>query len=104
MLVTQYELTALPAARSLLIAGGIGIAPILAMAKTLHSHGAAFDMHYCGRSVPKMAFVEELTNCACHAAVHLHVDDGTGYEPFDAKAVLGQSKPGTQLYRPFMLW
>lgn len=87
-----------PAARSLLIAGGIGITPILAMARTLHLQDAAFAMHYVGRSVPRMAFVESLNSCTFNDAVHIYADDGEGYEPFDAQVVLSQPQPETQLY------
>lgn len=35
-----------PARHSLLLAGGIGITPILAMARSLHAQGDSFEMHY----------------------------------------------------------
>lgn len=87
-----------PAKRSLLLAGGIGVTPILAMAKTLHAQGADFEMHYCGRSASKMAFLEELSHSTFKSAVHIHVDDGKGYEPFDAQSTLRKLQPDTHLY------
>lgn len=84
--------------RSLLIAGGIGITPILSMARSLHSQGSEFQMHYCGRSTSRMAFLEELTNAQFKVAVHIHCDDAQGYEPFDALGVLAQPEPETKLY------
>ncbi|MEG2632600.1 MAG: ferredoxin reductase, partial [Comamonas sp.] len=48
------------AARSLLLAGGIGITPIWAMAQALYSRGEDFALHYCGRSAARMAFVPAL--------------------------------------------
>ena len=38
------------AKRSLLLAGGIGVTPILCMAERLAITGADFEMHYCTRS------------------------------------------------------
>ena len=43
-----------------LMAGGIGITPILAMARTLKQRGQAFHLHYIGRTVKEMAYVEAL--------------------------------------------
>lgn len=86
------------AKRSLLIAGGIGITPIIAMAKTLHAQGAEFSMHYCGRSASRMAFVEELNRSSFKAFVHIHADDGVGYQPFDAQTELCNPEPDTHLY------
>jgi vanillate O-demethylase ferredoxin subunit len=45
-----------PARRSLLLAGGIGITPVLCLAERLARDGAAFEMHYCTRSAPHRAF------------------------------------------------
>ncbi|MFM7009993.1 MAG: ferredoxin reductase, partial [Betaproteobacteria bacterium] len=86
------------AKHSLLIAGGIGITPILAMARTLHSQGATFELHYCGRSSSRMAFLEELNSSTFKVSVQIHADDGKGYEPFNAQTVLGQMQPETHLY------
>ncbi len=43
-----------------LIAGGIGITPILAMAHALHVQGASFELHYAARSQAEAAFYKEL--------------------------------------------
>ncbi len=44
------------ASHSLLIGGGIGITPMLAMADTLFRAGKSFAIHYCGRRRDGMAF------------------------------------------------
>ncbi|PKG83508.1 pyridoxamine 5'-phosphate oxidase [Colwellia sp. 75C3] len=60
-----------------LIAGGIGITPIKAMALTLTSQQREFSLHYCGRSINEMAFSDRLTRQLGHK-LHLHVtDEGT---------------------------
>lgn len=43
-----------------LIAGGIGITPIIAMADRLKALGKVYEIHYAGRGLASMAFVERL--------------------------------------------
>ncbi|MFT7561850.1 MAG: ferredoxin-NADP reductase [Flavobacteriales bacterium] len=45
---------------AVLIAGGIGITPIKAMAQTLHARGTEFSLHYAGRSLSEMAFQDRM--------------------------------------------
>lgn len=45
---------------TMLIAGGIGITPIMAMARQLKQQGKTFQFHYIGRSLQEMAYVENL--------------------------------------------
>lgn len=45
---------------ALLIAGGIGITPLKAMAESLAARGADFQLHYTGRAPQEMAFIEDL--------------------------------------------
>lgn len=45
---------------AVLIAGGIGITPIKAMAQALKSRGTAFELHYTGRRAVDMAYLEPL--------------------------------------------
>src|SRR4051812_40337300 len=61
------------AAHTVLIAGGIGITPILCMAERLESIGASFELWYASRSRADLAFLPELERFG--ERVHLHVDD-----------------------------
>lgn len=47
------------AGKSLLIAGGIGITPILAMARALEAGGCSYELHYAARSESEMAYRQE---------------------------------------------
>ncbi|EGC99178.1 PDR/VanB family oxidoreductase [Burkholderia pseudomultivorans] len=86
------------AAHHLLLAGGIGVTPILSMAERLSSSGEPFAMHYCVRSTERMAFVERIAASAFRDRVRLHVDDGEPAQRFDLAAVLAAAPAGTHLY------
>ncbi|KWI60341.1 PDR/VanB family oxidoreductase [Burkholderia cenocepacia] len=86
------------AAHHLLLAGGIGVTPILSMAERLSSSGEPFAMHYCARSTERMAFVERIAASAFRDRVRLHVDDGEPAQRFDLAAVLAAAPAGTHLY------
>lgn len=84
--------------RYLLFAGGIGITPILAMAHALAAAGKDFELHYCGRSLSRLAFVDVLSGPPFRDRLQLHVDDGPAEQRFKAMEVLGHVSPGDQLY------
>jgi ferredoxin-NADP reductase len=67
------------AAHSVLIAGGIGITPILCMARRLRDLGRSFEVLYFARSARSAAFTAELA--ALGAPVHRHHDDEQGGPP-----------------------
>jgi vanillate O-demethylase ferredoxin subunit len=86
------------ARRSLLLAGGIGVTPILCMAERLAIDGAEFEMHYCTRSKGRTAFVERIQASAFASKVQFHFDDGAQDQRLDLAAVLAKPGPGTHLY------
>jgi vanillate O-demethylase ferredoxin subunit len=92
------------AERHLLLAGGIGVTPILAMAETLGAqgatgpHGATFEFHYCTRSLARTAFLDRLRAAPWGERLRLHLDDGPPAQRLDLGALLGVPRPGTHLY------
>lgn len=76
------------AKRHLLLAGGIGVTPLLAMAEQLSSQGAAFDLHYCARSKSRAAFVQRMADAKFASHVHGHWDDAPEQPAFDVVALL----------------
>ncbi len=82
----------------LLLAGGIGITPLLCMAERLANTGAAFEMHYCTRSRVRTAFVERIAASSFAGSVHYHFDDGASVQKLDIPALLEQPQPGRHLY------
>jgi vanillate O-demethylase ferredoxin subunit len=86
------------ARRSVLLAGGIGVTPILCMAERLAVLGADFDLHYCARSRARAAFVERIEASAFAARVQLHFDDGDAAQRLDLASLLTGAQPDVHLY------
>jgi vanillate O-demethylase ferredoxin subunit len=86
------------ASRTLLLAGGIGVTPLLAMAQRLATTGADFTLHYCTRSPARTAFREEIAASAFAQRVQYHFDDGDPAQKLDLEAQLRAPQPDTHLY------
>ena len=82
----------------LLLAGGIGITPMLAMAEYLASTSQSFALHHCNRSRVRTAFVERLTTAPYADKVQHHFDDGDATQKLDIAATLQRAPTGTHLY------
>lgn len=82
----------------LLLAGGIGITPLLAMAEQLTAQGQPFDLHHCTRSRERTPFVEQMAASAFASRVQHHFDDGDAAQKLDIAATLRASPAGTHLY------
>jgi len=83
-------------ARAVLVAGGIGVTPLLSMAAHRRAEGAAVAMHYAGRSRALMAFLPEL-EALLGDALSVHADDEAG-RPLDIGALLDGCAPDDRLY------
>jgi ferredoxin-NADP reductase len=86
------------ATRHLLLAGGIGITPIMAMLAELRRREADFTLHYCTRSAEETAFLDELSLLAALGRVRFHHDGGDPAHGLDIARLLQQHEPGTHLY------
>jgi ferredoxin-NADP reductase len=84
------------AASTLLIAGGIGVTPLLSMYRRLRERARAVRFVYCARSRDQAAYLDELA--ALGGDVHLHFDDEHGGRPFDLAACLAQQPDGVHAY------
>ena len=82
----------------LLIAGGIGITPMMAMLRELSGRGAAYSLHYCTRSVEKTAFMGELEAPPFAGNVRFHHDQGDPSKGLDVAALLRPVEAGTHVY------
>lgn len=80
---------------TVLVAGGIGITPLLCMARRLRGLGRSYEMLYFARSRRGAAFLDQLK--AMEVPLHLHFDDEQGGPP-DLKALLAARAPSPQLH------
>lgn len=83
------------ARETVLIAGGIGITPIYAMAKRLEDLGRTFKLHYSCRSRADAAFLPELSDSS-HAAFHF--DDEQQGRFLDIGQLVRDAPAGAHLY------
>ncbi len=79
----------------LLIAGGIGITPMLGMARALQAEGKPFTLHYAGRDAAHMAYLEEARR---YPDMHCWISGGDPQRRFPAAQVLAHPRPGLHLY------
>lgn len=82
------------AAHSVLIAGGIGVTPILAMQRRLSALQRSYELHYACRSREDCAFLDELADLP---RVHLHFDDEMG-GPLDLGRIVAGAPDHSHLY------
>jgi len=80
-----------------LIAGGIGITPLLCMARVLVSRGASVDLHYFGRSESALSFQDELL--ALHGLnFHQHISGEQAVVVDALRSVIGSPVSGAHIY------
>lgn len=81
--------------RLVLIAGGIGITPILAHADHAKSLGLDYEVHYAGRAREHMAFLDRLERDHGGRVTTYAKSEG---QRLDLRATLGNLEAGTQVY------
>jgi vanillate O-demethylase ferredoxin subunit len=86
------------AQQHLLLAGGIGVTPMLCMAESLAREGHAFAMHYCARSRERAAFTGHLGNAPYADRVQFHFDDEDPAQRLDIEALLAATSADAHLY------
>jgi vanillate monooxygenase ferredoxin subunit len=87
-----------PDGHSLLVGGGIGVTPLLAMAESLEQDGRTFDLHVCSRSEDRAAFRSRLAAAPFTGRVHWHFDNGAREQAFLVHQVLSGAPEGSRLY------
>lgn len=83
------------AAHHVLIAGGIGITPIIAMADRLKSLGKKYEIHYAGRTRTTMAFIDRLERDHATVQTVYAADEGSR---MDLGALVDALPEGGQIY------
>ncbi len=83
------------ATHSILIAGGIGVTPIWAMAQELQAGTSSWQLYCACRSSVDMAFLDEINETA---AAKFHFDDEANGAFLDIKAIVNQAPKHAHLY------
>ena len=82
------------ARRHLLVAGGIGITPLAAMARHLAATGGDFSLHFAARSAAAAPLLPELRAVCGPRLLTWLGDEGRRFDP----ALVGPPEEGTHLY------
>src|SRR3546814_2056591 len=59
---------------------------------------ASFELHYCGRSRSRTAFLDRISSSRLSNKAHFHFDDGPEEQRLDVNAMLASPNPDTHLY------
>lgn len=87
------------ASRSVLVAGGIGITPVLSMIRRLSELGRAWELHYAAASAECMPFHDEITQLAQGAGASFEsYRSDTGTRRMDLATIVSGADAGTHLY------
>ena len=86
------------AARTVLLAGGIGITPFMSMVHELRRTDREFVLHYCTRSPHHTAFTDVLAPLVDEGRAFIHHDGGIPANGLDIERVLERCEEGTHLY------
>jgi len=84
------------AKHSILLAGGIGVTPILCMAEALAASGASFEVHYCTREPARTAFRDRFASVGIADKTQFYFDSEGARADLDA--ILAQPSGGKHLY------
>jgi ferredoxin-NADP reductase len=83
------------AVRTILIAGGIGITPLLAMAQALHHSALVYELHYFAQRA-QLAFPERLAGLGDRVRTHLDLAPDATQERM--RELLSDYRPRMQVY------
>ncbi|QNA86555.1 oxidoreductase [Sphingomonas sp. So64.6b] len=83
---------------ALLIAGGIGVTPLLCMAERLSAIGAPFALHYCTRSAARTAFRDRIAASGFADRVQYHFDDGPDAQRLDPASLFSGAIAEVDVY------
>ncbi len=91
------------AEHSVLIAGGIGITPLLSMIRRLEALGRPWDLYYAARTRAAAAFLDELGAFRSDASLHVDFDDADVYKrqmPACTSISTTRGRDGCSISRP----
>jgi tetrachlorobenzoquinone reductase len=85
---------------SVLIAGGIGITPLLSMIRRLEALGRSWELFYAARTRLTAPFLDDLKNLRpdVHPNLHLNFDGEPLAQMLDLSAIVKAARPDAHLY------
>lgn len=83
---------------ALLIAGGIGITPIIAMAEKLMQESVDFELHYCAKSQASAAFIDRIAHSSYSDRAHFHFKKAATPSRLNIDEVLSSTDSQTHIY------
>lgn len=88
------------AEHSVLIAGGIGITPLLSMVRRLEQLGRSWELFYAARTRRAAAFLDECNalRSNVHLNLHVDVDDERAGRVFDIAGIVDKAPAHAHLY------
>lgn len=86
------------AGTSLLLAGGVGLTPLLAMAWQLHRENKPFVLHLSVRSRDRLAFASQLASAPFADRVNVHVDEEAGSRSVDVVQEIRSAGSDARIY------
>lgn len=86
------------AAHHVLIAGGIGITPMVAMIHRLLAVGASFELHYGARAKSRLAFLSQLESLGLGSRLHVYVDGGDPSRGMNTQEIVTGAHAGAHFY------
>lgn len=86
------------ASHHVLLAGGIGLTPLLCMARGLLNQGKTFELIVCARDENRLIYASELLAPALSRHVRFVLDGGDPDKFLNIKEVMEAQKPGTAIY------
>lgn len=82
----------------ILVAGGIGVTPFMAMIPVLQEEGRPFKLYYLSRDAQGTAFADELAAPELAGRVKIHHDLGDPARSLDLWPVFEKAAPGVHVY------
>lgn len=82
----------------ILLAGGIGVTPMLSMLREIEQHQGSAELHYCTRSLEVTAFREELPKLGSQGSIEFHHDNGDPKQGLDIRGLLHEPGSGVHVY------
>ena len=86
------------AAKTILIAGGIGVTPLISMCRRLLALGREFELHVCASSRETAPFADRLPKMM-DDRLHFHFSESAGPDArLNVTALLAEPQPDTHIY------